>query len=107
MWGLGYTTILLANPKKKITTFFEANIMRLGIGIATFMVVATTLNLLRISLDWKIFLALSLIVPIWHYIKKKPKFNFCFPLTKSNLYAILIFLMFAFSILLGTCLIPN
>jgi len=97
MWGLGYTTILLANPKKKITTFFEANIMRLGIGIATFMVVATTLNLLRISLDWKIFLALSLIVPIWHYIKKKPKFNFCFPLTKSNLYAILIFLMFAFS----------
>ena len=55
-WGLGFTaTKFLKNSEN----FLERNLMRIGIGLGIFIVLAALLNMLHIPLDWKIFLILS------------------------------------------------
>ena len=66
-WGLGFTaTKFLKNSENAL----ERNIMRIGIGLGVFVVLAVLLNLLHIPLDWKVFLVLSLILPATILIKK-------------------------------------
>lgn len=64
LYGFGYS----------LTRFFKKNdlehfILRLGIGLGVFPVVGLLLNRFKIPLDWKIFLALALILPIYDYIR--------------------------------------
>lgn len=74
--------------------------MRLGIGIAAFLVVGVLLNLFRITLDWRLFLALALLGPIIYGIKvrKLPSFSAQSLLVKENLYLLLALVLFSFSL---------
>jgi len=64
LYGLGYS----------LTRFLKGNslenlLLRLGVGLGAFPVLGLLLNALNIPLDWKIFLAVSIIFPIVDCIK--------------------------------------
>jgi len=93
-FGLGLT--LLA---KQSDNFLERNLMRIGIGLGAFVTFGLLLNLLRIPLDWKIFLAIGILSAalfLWKNRKslqnnlKNPKFK----LTKTDLFILLMLLLF-------------
>src|SRR3989338_3596777 len=66
LWGFGYTATLWVKNAENI---FERNLMRIGIGFAGFALMSVLLNLFRISIDWKIFLILSLLGPTYSLIR--------------------------------------
>jgi len=69
--------------------------MRIGIGLGCLPLLGSLLNLIRVPLDWKIFLILSIIGPVFFLIKKrKPHFKGMFALNKSNLLIIVVLLIF-------------
>ncbi|MBI2662480.1 phospholipid carrier-dependent glycosyltransferase [Candidatus Woesearchaeota archaeon] len=107
LWGLGFTATLFI---KKWGNFWERNLMRMGIGLPVFVVLGTVLNLAHIPLDWRIFLVVSLAVPVYclgrYFIKNK--FNFeddlneiskinKIKLDKADLYLLGVFVLFAFT----------
>jgi len=114
-YGLGYSVTYFINPQKE---FFEKHIMRIGIGLGVFCLLASILNMFHIPLDWRIFLFSSIAVPIYSFFKnRKIKQNqenktlkrLNFRITKSNLYsliAILIFLLSFFIYLKGSFSYP-
>jgi len=92
-WGLGFSVNFFA---KQSSNFLERNIMRVGIGLSVLIVLGIILDFFKIILDWRIFLFLSLIVPIIYFIKnyKNFSFSFKFRLTKSNLAIFIVFILF-------------
>jgi hypothetical protein len=96
-YGLGFT---ISNFLKNSENFLERNLMRVGIGLGAFIFLGVLLNLLRIPLDWKIFLILSLVYPLFILIKKirskefKFKLALKFKLTKSNLNILIVLIIF-------------
>ncbi len=98
-WGLGFSLTCFAKP---IENFFERNIMRIGIGLAVLPLLSVALSLLRIPVDWRIILALSLIYPaisLFLAVRKgMPKISSALKFTKSNLFFLLVLLMFAFTL---------
>ena len=95
-WGLGFAGTYFL---KQSTNFFEKNIMRIGIGLGIFPILSIIMNFFHIPLDWKIFLVLSLAMPVWHAIKNKgiDKPDIDFRLTKTNIALILVIVLFAFT----------
>ena len=93
MWGLGFTVTTFV---KQAENSVERHVMNLGIGLGVFAVLTIILNQLYIPLDWKIFLVLSIIYPAYYYYKNTPKFTFP-TLTKSNIYALIVLVIFIFS----------
>ncbi len=57
-YGFGYT---ISRFVKNSEDFFERHVMRLGFGLGVFLVIAMVLNAVGIPLDFRIFLALSLV----------------------------------------------
>jgi len=93
-WGFGFTfTFWLKNADN----FWERNLMRLGIGMGALITVGLLLNLLSIPLDWRLFLLLSSIAPLYHLAKHRGKVFSAIDLhlTKTNLFTIIILLMFS------------
>ncbi len=95
----GYAaTKLLKNSED----FFERTFMRIGIGLGVFVVVGIILNALHIPLDWRIFLALSVLpaaaVAIFHYYVKKQHFNLKLTFKKSDLATFFVLGVFLFSL---------
>jgi len=94
IYGLGFSlTYFLKNS----TNFLERNLMRLGIGMGVFPILSVIFNLLHIPLDWRFFLIVSLAVPLYvlgrAFIRKEfPRLGF--KLTKSNLYILIVLLLF-------------
>jgi len=84
-WGFGYTaTKFLKNSEN----FLERNIMRVGFGLGIFPIVSIILGVLRVPMDWKIFLFLSFIVPtisLFVYLIKGKSPELKLRLTKSNI----------------------
>jgi len=81
--------------------------MRIGIGLGVIPFLGFLINFFHIPLDWKIFLALSLVVPIiclfkstFIKSKKLPPFNF--KLTKSNIYILVVLFLFSLSLFMYT-----
>ncbi|MDP3698756.1 MAG: hypothetical protein Q8R47_04150 [Nanoarchaeota archaeon] len=79
--------------------------MNIGIGLGVFAILSIIINFFRIPLDWKIFLLLSLIVPLYAGFTICKKHGFKFPtkipkptLTKSNLFVAAVLLIFAVSL---------
>ncbi len=100
-WGLGFT---LSSLVKNSENSLERNLMRIALGIGGVVVLGVLFNLLHIPLDWKVFLVASLIFPIFSLIKNKDKItsslkniNVTKLLTRSNLYILIVLLLFAFS----------
>ena len=66
-WGLGFSATSLL--KLKTENLLEKHLMNICIGLGILPILIILLNLIRIPLDWKIFLALSVIYPIYALIK--------------------------------------
>ena len=67
-WGFGLAAVKLAKAKEA-GNFLERQMMRTGIGAAFLMITAIILNIARIPLDWRIFLALALAAPAFYLSK--------------------------------------
>ena len=96
-WGLGYIVTSLIKNSENI---LERNLMRIGIGLGVFLVLGTIMNLLHIPLDWRIFLLLSVIFPIYSLIKDKGKILERLKgikFTKSNIYILIALVLFFFT----------
>ena len=106
LWSLGFSLtyfIYLKSPSKP--DFVEREIMNLGIGLGIFAILSIIINFFRIPLDWRLFLGLSLAVPLYvgfkHFKTKGFKlshFKFAkLSLTKNNLFALAVLVIFAVS----------
>lgn len=95
---MGYTLTFFA---KNSDNFFERNIMRIGFGLGAIPILGVILNLVKLPIDWKIFLLLSLILPVIMGYKNFKKGKLVdakdFKLTKTNLYVLGAVLLFAVS----------
>ena len=93
-FGLGYTaTFFIKNSEN----FLERNLMRMGVGLGAVITIGLLLNLLRIPLDWCIFLFLSLTLPIYHLLRNIKTFQVKIPklkITRSNLVIFIMLLIF-------------
>ncbi|MEK6940128.1 MAG: hypothetical protein AABX31_05355 [Nanoarchaeota archaeon] len=112
LWGLGFSVTYFIysknrDPEKPKPDFWEREIMNIGIGLGVFAILSIILNFFRVPLDWKIFLLLSLIVPIYAgaTILKKNGFRLPLPtrfpklvLTKNNLFTFAALFIFAVSL---------
>src|SRR3989344_7727709 len=95
LWGFGFSLTYFIYRKTAIqgSDFLERHIMNLGIGLGTFAILSVILNFFRIPLDWRIFLLLSLIVPLYAGFRFCRKNGFTLPkkfpklvVTRSNLF---------------------
>src|SRR3989338_963083 len=87
-YGLGFAADLFLKNKESA---LEKNIMRLCLGLGIFVFLSIVFALIGIPLDWRIFLVLSLIGPLYAlYIGvKKKRFDFPkFTIKKSDLFVI-------------------
>ena len=94
LWGFGYSITRFFHNAENV---FERNLMRIGIGLGIFPVLGALLNVVRTPLDWKIFLVLSLIIPLFDLFKRirnKQYSSFSLKLTKTNLSTLLVFIIF-------------
>ncbi len=94
-YGLGFSvTYFLKNSED----FWERNLMRIGIGLGTMVIFGMLLNFLHLPIDWKLFLAASLVLPTYALIKMFKTKSFPKPelkLTKSNLAISVVLFLFA------------
>ena len=94
-YGLGFAaTLFLKNSEN----FLERNLMRIGIGMGVFCILGIVLNLLRIPLNWWVFLVLSLIAPAYYLAKNHSKIKFGFKISKSDIYTAVVLLLFFITI---------
>ena len=104
LWGLGFTATFFI---KNFGNLWEQNLMRIGIGLPSFVLLGTVFNLVHISLDWRIFLVVSLAVPmccLGRYLIKN-KFNVdkelntinTVKLDKADFYLLGVLILFAFT----------
>lgn len=92
MWAYGFSASFFL---KNSNNFLERNLMRLGIGLGVFSILATIVNLFHLPITWWMFLLLSLPGPVIGLIKngiKIPKIKWK---NKSNLYIYIILVLFA------------
>lgn len=79
---------------KNSENFLERNLMRIGIGLSLLPFLGLILNLLRIPIDWKLILILSLIYPTYYALRNYKQFNFNFNLTKTDIIIFLMLILF-------------
>ncbi len=90
-YGLGFSMDFFLKGKYHS---FERHSLRLGLGLAAFSFIGVLFGLIGIPLDWRLFLALSLAIPVYSLIKGKFVLSFSTPkLTKSNLFALIVLLL--------------
>lgn len=94
-YGLGYSVTYFL---KKQESVLEKHLMRVGIGLGTLPLLIAILNLIKVPLDWRIFLVISLAVPVYSLIKNKGMKLEKITLTKSNIYALVALLLFALTL---------
>lgn len=96
-WGLGFSLTRLVRESEN---FLERNIMRVGFGLSAFIVLGIVLNTLRVSLDYRVFLLLSVAVPLYFLIFKRGYRQFSHllhvqaKLTLSNLVNVCVLIIF-------------
>src|SRR3989344_2344898 len=91
-FSLGYT---ITSFVKNSDNFLERNLMRIGFGLALLPLLGLILNLLRMPIDWRILLAISVAHPLYHIIRNKPKLNLSFKITKTDISILLMLVIFA------------
>lgn len=93
LWCIGFTiNKFFGEPSE----FFERNIMRLAFGTAGITVLLTLFTILRVVIDWKLVLLVSVIYPAYFMIKqgiRMPKIK----LTKTNLCLFFVLILFLFT----------
>jgi len=97
VWCLGYTaTSFVKNDSNSI----ERNVMRLGFGLAILALLLIILNIIRIPLLWWLVLLLSIAYPLYKFYKAITKKTITIPtfkLSKSNIYIIIVLVIFLFT----------
>lgn len=94
-YGLGFTaTAFLKNSEN----FLERTLMRVGLGIGVFIVLTIFLNFLHIPLHWWLILLLSIAYPLFWLARNSSKIDLNLKLTKSNIFILVVLLLFAFSL---------
>ena len=74
--------------------FLERNLMRIGIGLSLIPLTGLVLNMIRVPIDWRILLGLSMAYPAYYIIRFRPKPKLEFKLTKANLSILAMLLIF-------------
>ncbi len=100
-WGLGFSiTYFIKNPEN----FFERNIMRIGIGLGVSIFLIALLGILKIPIDWKILLVLSIIIPLYGLYKniRNKNLKFDLKLTKTNISIFGAIILFIFALYMYT-----
>lgn len=82
-WGLGNTALSVLKIKKQ-ESFWERQLVYLAIGFGIFPFLSILLNFLHLPLDWKIFLALSVIYPLFSFIKFSYRTHLSKPSSSSS-----------------------
>ncbi|MBI2559332.1 glycosyltransferase family 39 protein [Candidatus Woesearchaeota archaeon] len=90
-FGLGFAVTSFV---KNSDNFLERNLMRMGFGLALLPFLGLILNLLRIPIDWKVMLVLSLICPLYYLIKNKSQIKPRFAITKTDLSILAMLVIF-------------
>ena len=91
-FGLGFT---ITSFVKNSNNFLERNLMRIGFGLAFLPFLGLILNLIRVPIDWKIMLALSLLYPVYYLIRHRPKPKLQLKITKTTLSILVMLILFA------------
>ncbi len=97
-YGFGYATTYFL---KKPDNFLEKNLMRIGFGLGILPIFMVLMGFLRIPLDWKIMLILSVIFPAYsafNFFRKKEKPSFSIKIKKSDFYIFAAFILFLLSL---------
>ena len=97
-FGLGFTATSFV---KNSGNFLERNLMRVGVGLSLITFLGLILNLLRIPIDWKIILVISLAYPFYYVFKNFSKFDIS-RFTKIRITKTDISILFMLLIFLGT-----
>ena len=104
LWGLGFSLTYFVYLKSATKPeFIERHIMNLGIGLGVFAILSIIINFFRIPLDWKIFLLLSIIIPLYACFKEFKSRGFTLPilpklaLTKNHLFVLGVLTIFSVS----------
>jgi len=93
-YGLG---LGLSRFTKESEDFLERFVMRIGIGLAIIPALGLLLNVLKIPIDWKIFLGLSIISILsysYNKFRKTNKFEFNINKVNINLSSLLMLILF-------------
>ena len=90
-YGLGLGLGLFV---KESGDFLERNLMRLGIGLGAIPALGFLLNLIRVPIDWRIFLAFSILLVVISIIKKFKNLSSMFKGFKINVYILLMLVLF-------------
>src|SRR3989344_247321 len=86
-YGIGFAISKIA---KNSDNFLERNLMRIGIGLAALPLLGVILNLLHIPLDCRIFLILSLIIPVYFIFKNYGGIKLKIKLRRSDIYLLIV-----------------
>jgi len=89
-WSFGF---ILCKFVKESNNTLERNLMRVGIGLGSFIFLGFIFNLLRIPLDWRIFLFLSVIILIFYLFKNYKSIINVKPAVKISRSSIMILIM--------------
>lgn len=99
--------MVFVKPQEK--TFFEYNIMSLGTGLALFPAVSIFLNKIGLPIDWKLYLAIGLIIPIIDFFIKLRKKQFKLLSFKESPWFVLAaigFIFLSYVLITGAFVIP-
>ncbi|HLC65824.1 MAG TPA: hypothetical protein VJI46_06915 [Candidatus Nanoarchaeia archaeon] len=92
--GLGHT---LSAFFKKSESFIEQIVMEVAFGLGIIPILLVLINLVRIPVDWKVLLALSIIYPLYDLYKNYKKIKITFP-KKINITYLILFLLFGITL---------
>src|SRR3989344_850487 len=103
MWGLG---ALALSPVRTPKISFISEVMRLGVGVCTFIILSLLLNLLHIPLDWKIYLVIALAGIGLFYYQHRNSISVSLEGWQAHLTAFLIFVGIFFVYVSGAMSYP-
>ena len=90
-YGLGFAVTSFA---KNSGNFLERNLMRIGFGLALLPLIGLILNIIRVPIDWKIILLVSLAYPVFYIAKNRPKPELKFKITRTDLSILAMLVIF-------------
>ena len=94
-WGFGFG---LGSLVKEPKDFLEKNLMRIGIGLGAMLTLGLLFNLIKIPLDWRIFLLASLItisVRVYINLRKKEFALFDKKNFSISIYSLIMLVLFS------------
>ena len=95
-WGFGFGLGLIARESED---FLERNLMRIGTGLGAMLAFGLLLNLIRIPLDWRVFLSISILLVLTKTYRDFKKERIIFDVKKISIsiFPLLVFALFSIS----------